>query len=849
MSIDETTSASKLGYAKGLTWLKKLISPFEFDSCIVESSDGYSIYKWDDYSSEEDDGSNYISSTRKLDGKWVLKQSICKKFTVENSDELSALPVFIGASAFVNNLEYGGNFKAINGGTADDLDIFSSNKSGWTWQRVANITSHLSDTNNPHQVTKSQIGLGNVDNTSDLDKPTSVAQIASIAAASATKADTDLTNVLSGSVTLGMLSDEITSLLGTGFDPDLGAGDWDPAANTPTIPGAGVSGTWYRVSTAGTASGTNADGVYLENDIVVDNGSNWVLFRFPTNNIVDGAVTFSKFDLALQILARYTQTVKNTGTTWAEFVAQADSGGSSSVVGWVTDAGGKIFTIERDGRIHSLRGKFNPGLLSNDEFLGFDGAVLGVVETQSDGSHKLIYGITANGGIKTFAGPVGDVVIDSSGAEINVGEPRVYNIQETPRKTAKTFDIYNIATGLFSRNRVSMSGVGNRKVYAPADVNHIIGYGQSNATRAGNTGISDDALTTTSHPVNLMFNDYTIGAKTDALMAPNGTGDSITYRNGTHVTGFQGLKEGLGVADDGETMMSGICNQLHELTGHKFLASIAAVGGYTMAQLSKDTFPYLNALYQATRGKALSEAEGMTFKVAACTFIQGESDSTSTTWSAEVVQLAADLNTDIKAITGQDEDILIIIEQMNRPIWTAPQNVDLQILASHQLAGGRIILSAPRYNHVMSNHYYVHSKRWRGVHIAHQLHRILFDSEEWNPVKYKSHSVDGNYLFLRFHADYGPLQFDTSYNVPSLLTHYGFEATDLTSVEIINKDMLKLACSSGWAGKLLKYARQSGLGAQKGNLCDSWDAVSLYNDAGGDPYDLRNWAMAFELQL
>lgn len=35
------------------------------------------------------------------------------------------------------------------------------------------IESHQSDINNPHKVTKEQIGLGNVDNTSDLDKPVS----------------------------------------------------------------------------------------------------------------------------------------------------------------------------------------------------------------------------------------------------------------------------------------------------------------------------------------------------------------------------------------------------------------------------------------------------------------------------------------------------------------------------------------------------------------------------------------------------------------------------------------------------------------------------------------------------
>jgi len=35
--------------------------------------------------------------------------------------------------------------------------------------------SHVSATNNPHSVTKAQVGLGNVDNTSDLNKPISTA--------------------------------------------------------------------------------------------------------------------------------------------------------------------------------------------------------------------------------------------------------------------------------------------------------------------------------------------------------------------------------------------------------------------------------------------------------------------------------------------------------------------------------------------------------------------------------------------------------------------------------------------------------------------------------------------------
>jgi hypothetical protein len=40
----------------------------------------------------------------------------------------------------------------------------------------SNIQSHINSTSNPHGVSKTQVGLGNVDNTSDADKPVSTAQ-------------------------------------------------------------------------------------------------------------------------------------------------------------------------------------------------------------------------------------------------------------------------------------------------------------------------------------------------------------------------------------------------------------------------------------------------------------------------------------------------------------------------------------------------------------------------------------------------------------------------------------------------------------------------------------------------
>lgn len=59
----------------------------------------------------------------------------------------------------------------------------------------AKVDSHIGNKSNPHRVTKAQVGLGNVNNTSDADKPVSTAQATAIADAKAagTNAQTHLT--------------------------------------------------------------------------------------------------------------------------------------------------------------------------------------------------------------------------------------------------------------------------------------------------------------------------------------------------------------------------------------------------------------------------------------------------------------------------------------------------------------------------------------------------------------------------------------------------------------------------------------------------------------------------------
>lgn len=63
--------------------------------------------------------------------------------------------------------------EAFTSNFTSSLKTAYDNAVSWISVNGANLLNHLSNKNNPHDVTASQIGLGNVDNTKDVDKPIS----------------------------------------------------------------------------------------------------------------------------------------------------------------------------------------------------------------------------------------------------------------------------------------------------------------------------------------------------------------------------------------------------------------------------------------------------------------------------------------------------------------------------------------------------------------------------------------------------------------------------------------------------------------------------------------------------
>ena len=114
--------------------------------------------------------------------------------------------------------------------------------SGW-------IAGHLADLGNPHAVGKTQVGLGNADNTSDADKPVSTAQAAAIAAVRA-YIDTVALNAGAVSSVFGRAGD-VTAQAGDYTAAQVGArpDSWMPsAADVGAVDGATGQGSAVRIS-------------------------------------------------------------------------------------------------------------------------------------------------------------------------------------------------------------------------------------------------------------------------------------------------------------------------------------------------------------------------------------------------------------------------------------------------------------------------------------------------------------------------------------------------------------------------------------------------------------------------
>jgi hypothetical protein len=161
-------------------------------------------------------------------------------------------------------------------------------------------------------LTKADVGLANVDNTSDVNKPVSTAQQTALNL----KEDKANKGVNNGYASLDASGKVPASQL-----PSTGAsvyqGTWNAATNTPTIPAAaaGNNGWYYNVNVAGT---TNINGIasWAVGDQIISNGTVWQ--KIPNAQAVNsvngytGVVVLTKSDVGLGNVDNTSDATKNS---------------------------------------------------------------------------------------------------------------------------------------------------------------------------------------------------------------------------------------------------------------------------------------------------------------------------------------------------------------------------------------------------------------------------------------------------------------------------------------------------------------------------------------------------------
>ncbi len=283
-------------------------------------------------------------------------------------------------------------------------------------------------------------------------------------------------------------------------------------------------------------------------------------------------------------------------------------------------------------------------------------------------------------------------------------------------------------------------------------------------------------------------------------------------------------------------------------------------GGNTIKQLMKPVEPYNKFIREIACAYEKAQERGWEFFVPAVCWMQGESDIVEYPdydYKEYFHRMYNDLNTDIKNLTHQKDDIRIICYQsstITKGLRYKPNNFDateprtptaqMELIRDDSL----IWASGPTYSCDFVNeslHIDAVGQKRIGVLAAHSALDLLRGKERFIGLVPLSYEVQGNDIHIKFNVPNPPLCFDTI-NVKKV-DNYGFnvikrDGVDIISSVIIVDNSVVICCKEfpnncklryGINGEFLRGGRNIG---PRGNLRDSQMTIP-------------NWSYIFELYL
>ena len=393
------------------------------------------------------------------------------------------------------------------------------------------------------------------------------------------------------------------------------------------------------------------------------------------------------------------------------------------------------------------------------------------------------------------------------------------------------------------------------------EIAHFFCYGQSWSVGIGGV----PAISTTQRFDNLSFNG---GVRVQSISDD----PAVVYTSLIPLVDDTGTPEFPTMAS-GETPTAGQTNMVKELLAsenglsttditYQLLGSAPGEGSKQLEQLSKPSDYYTRLITQVQYGYNLAQAAGKTYKVLALSWIQGGAIDDAN-YASLLEDLRADIDSDVKAITGQSEDVILITWQR---FGSYTDNEYAELFYNRYVKAGEdypnIYCSGPTYHLDPCGDGTIHlsseSNAWLGAYFGLVYKRVVIDGKDWQPLKPIGAFRQGRVLLVKFNPSHGPLTFDTTRVAEA--ENYGFDLYNsvgtrktISSVSLVAPDTVKIVAAANFSATDRLYYGMVGSGhsritGQRGNLRDSQGDSIVYDPSGAN-LPLHNWCVIFNKSI
>ncbi|GAB4018628.1 hypothetical protein GCM10028808_53810 [Spirosoma migulaei] len=225
-------------------------------------------------------------------------------------------------------------------------------------------------------------------------------------------------------------------------------------------------------------------------------------------------------------------------------------------------------------------------------------------------------------------------------------------------------------------------------------------------------------------------------------------------------------------------------------------------------------------------------------------------------------QLRSDLNTDVKAITGQKNDLIVLSYQpASHNVWSVYPGIALELL-NLALTEKNFYLGPVMYPYTYVDDIHLDATSYTkvGALAGYIMKRILIDGVDFKPIYLKSWSYQGKVLEAVFNVPVKPLILDTV--LVSDPGGYGFSmlsgsiaGPNVVSGSVVRPDTVRLIFDAPITpGMVFRYSINGTTGksgptqGSRGCLRDSQGNTVIYDQTGIN-YAMHNWCPIFEQVL